>query len=425
MYESFYGRGMVCNPYAIFLELLNTPRYARYRHIWVLDDPDDHEELIREYRKYRNVKFVKYHSKAYIKYLCRAGYLINNVTFPDYFTKKKGQIYVNTWHGIPLKTLGYDMPNGRTEVANTVRNMLLSDYMVSANPFLTWIYTESYKLHQIYQGGIIEEGYPRLDILKRFSREQVINRLNRYGMGIDDRKKIILYAPTWKGKSYGCADAGVEGYYRFKKILEEKIDTAKYQILIKVHQRVYQLAKDKMVGGWFVPAMVDANEILSVTDILISDFSSIFYDFLALGRPVLFYIQDIESYKEQRGIYMTPDELPGPYTDDIGVLAQWICSIDEVTQKYKDRLQERAKWADAVHDENISKKIVEIVFDKKEDEYAVHREAQDRRKILISRGEMRVNGISTSLINLLNNMDYDKWDVTLRSQRQKIRMRGS
>lgn len=413
MYESFFGRGMICNPYALFLELLNTPKYAKYRHVWVLDSLENHEKLIREYQKYRNVKFIEYDSKEYMKYLCKAGYLINNVTFPSYFTKKKGQVYVNTWHGIPLKTLGYDMPNGKTEVANTVRNMLLSDYMISANPFLTKIYTESYKMQQIYRGGIIEEGYPRLDILKRFTREQVIAKLKRYGMEIDDGKRIILYAPTWKGISYGKPDVGVEGYYEFKSRMEKSIDTSEYQILIKVHQRVFELAKDKLIGGWFVPATIDANEILSVTDILISDFSSIFYDFLALGRPILFYMQDTESYKKQRGMYMTPDELPGPYTDNLEELSQWVCGIDDIFKKYKDRAEAQAKWADAVHNENISKKIVDIVFDKKEKNYAVHRERSDKKKILISRGAMRVNGISTSLLGLLNHIDYATWDVTV------------
>ena len=98
---------------------------------------------------------------------------MNNVTFPAYFTKKEGQIYVNTWHGIPLKHLGYDMPNGNVEVSNTVRNFLHTDYLISASPFLTEVYKYAYKMDNIYNGKIIEEGYPRLDILFRFSREDI------------------------------------------------------------------------------------------------------------------------------------------------------------------------------------------------------------------------------------------------------------
>lgn len=413
MYEAFFGRGMLCNPYAIFLELLNDPKYSKYEHVWVLDALGNHTELIQEYAKCKNVKFVEYQSKQYLKYLCKAGYLINNVTFPGYYTKKQGQTYVNTWHGIPLKTLGYDVPKGSIVVANTVRNMLMSDYLISANPFLTQIYLKSHKLEHIYQGKIIEEGYPRLDILKRYTREQVIGKLRRYGMEVDEGKHIILYAPTWKGESYGKADVGVEGYYAFKNELEKYIDVSRYQVFVKVHQRIFQLAKDRLTDRWFVPATIDANEILSVTDILISDFSSIFYDFLAMDRPVLFYIQDIESYREQRGMYMTPDRLPGPYTDNLTMLSYWIQNIDKVFEEYKNRVYEQAVWANAIHEENISQKIVDIVFARHEQRYAIHKENTDRKKMFISRGEMRVNGISISMLNLLNNIDYNEWDVTL------------
>ncbi|MDE7199675.1 MAG: CDP-glycerol glycerophosphotransferase family protein [Lachnospiraceae bacterium] len=413
MYESFFGRGMVCNPYAIFLELLHNPEYAKYQHVWVLDKLENHTELIREYIEYKNVKFVEYQNRHYLKYLCKAGYLINNVTFPAYYTKKQGQVYVNTWHGIPLKTLGYDMPNGKTEVGNVVRNMLISDFMIAANPFLKQIYLKSYKMEHLYQGKIIEEGYPRLDILNRFTREQIIGKLQRYGMEADPDRRIILYAPTWKGESYGMADAGVEVYYKFKEELEKYIDVSRYQILVKVHQRVFELAKDKLTEGWFVPATIDANEVLAVTDILISDFSSIFYDFLGTGKPVLFYIPDADSYKKQRGMYMAPDGLPGPYTDRICELAHWIQDIENIAEKYRDQVHEQAVWADAIHEENISRKIVDIVFAGHEEGYAIHREKKDRKNILISRGRMLVNGISTSLLNLLNNIDYSDWDVTL------------
>ena len=170
LYEAYFGKGMLCNPYAIFLELMENPDYQNLIHVWVLKDMDADKELQEKYKKCKNVIFVKHNSGKYLKYLCSAKYLINNVTFPNYFTKKDGQIYVNTWHGIPLKTLGYDMPNGGVETSNVIRNFLQVDYMISASPFLTHIYKTAYKLENIYQGKIIEEGYPRLDLLVKTSR---------------------------------------------------------------------------------------------------------------------------------------------------------------------------------------------------------------------------------------------------------------
>lgn len=413
LYESFFGRGMICNPYAIFLELMDNPAYREYKHVWVLDNPKDHEDLINAYKKYPNVYFVQYQSRQYLKYLTKAKYLVNNVTFPAYYTKKDGQIYVNTWHGIPLKHLGYDMPNGNIEVSNTVRNFLHADYLISASPFLTEIYRRAYKMDNIYNGKIIEEGYPRLDILFHFPKEAICRKLSDKGMQIDPGRKIILYAPTWRGVSYGKAEKDVECYYQFKNELEQYIDASQYQLLIKVHQRVYQLSKDSLDKTFFVPATIDANEILAVTDILISDFSSIFYDYLATGKPVLFYIQNAEEYQEERGLYGGIDSLPGPVAEKISELGEFIGRIEEIAKEYQAKYMEVRTCSNAFSDGTISKKIVDIVFNHNEEPYKLTTVEQNKEKLFISRGVMLVNGISSACINLLNVIDYDRFDVTL------------
>ena len=305
LYESFYGRGMLCGPLALFNAIIDDPEYAGYKHIWVLDEPDDHKELIeRCKKKYRNISFVKFGSKQYIKYLASAKYLINNVSFYGYFVKRPGQVYINTWHGIPLKHLCHDEPTGPLNAFNMTRNFLHADYVLSANPFLTEIYLDAFKMRGLATGKIIEEGYPRLDTLVNTNKEDIYDELRRSGVEVDPNKKIILYAPTWRGSSYGKPDLSVEGFEELKRKLDESIDTEKYQVLVKVHQVVYSLIKDQLAEyNYIVPATMDANVILGITDILISDYSSIYFDYLATGRPVLFYITDAESYTENRGMY--------------------------------------------------------------------------------------------------------------------------
>ena len=127
LYEAYFGRGMLCNPYAIFLQLKDDPKYSKFTHVWVLDNLDNHQILLDEYKGNNRVKFIQYQSRAYLKYLCKAKYLINNVTFPSFFTKREGQIYINTWHGIPLKFIGYDIPNGNAGVSNIIRNFIQTD----------------------------------------------------------------------------------------------------------------------------------------------------------------------------------------------------------------------------------------------------------------------------------------------------------
>ncbi len=416
LYESFYGKGMLCNPYAIFLELMGDPEFKDYIHVWVLKDPKVDQVLIERYREHKNVIFVPYGGKAYLKYLATAKYLFNNSTFGNYFVKKEDQVYVNTWHGIPLKTLGYDMPNGPVESTNVVRNFLQTDYMISASPFLTEIYQKSYRLEHLYKGKIIEEGYPRLDILVRSDRNEVLNRLRSYGVSVDENKKIILFAPTWRGTTFAHASSDISFCYALKERLEQIIDTTQYQILIKLHQQVFELVRNTLDGDFFVPSMIDANEMLAVTDILINDISSIYFDFLATGRPILFYIPDLELYSEQRGLYRGTDSLPGPCTDSMEELGSWINHIEETFAANKEKYDAEREWSRGYTDGNIAKKIVDIVFRKHEDGYHIHYPTLNKKRILVSRGRMRVNGISTSLLSFLDNLDYARFDVTLMLQ---------
>lgn len=429
-YESFYGRGMLCGPYALFCELANNPEYKRLKHVWVLDDPKNHTDLIKRSKKqYPGIKFVKFGSKKYLKYLASAKYLVNNVTFYAFFVKRPGQVYVNTWHGIPLKHLGFDEPTGSLNAFNMTRNFLHADYLISANPFLTDIYLDAYKLRGLAETKIIEEGYPRLDTLVNTKKEAIYEELERSGVKVDPNKKIILYAPTWKGASYAAPDTSVNGFVELKEKLCSMIDTSKYQVLVKVHQVVYSLIREQLSEyDYVVPATMDANVILGITDILISDYSSIYYDFLATNRPVLFYINDIESYTETRGVYSGLESLPGPYTDDLTTLGNWINNIDSVFEENKDKYNKIKDWCCDYNIGSISKKIAGAIWGGNwKDVKVVECCTEKKKKVLISKGPMLVNGISTAMLNLLKQFDYDKYDVTVlvedtnkAEQREKI-----
>lgn len=419
LYEAFYGRGMLDNPYALFCELLSNPAYSQYKHVWVLDDPKFHTDLIRQYKHCRNVSFVRFQSNRYLKLLATCKYLINNVTFYSFFSKREDQVYINTWHGIPLKCLGYDMVGGRFGCSNVVRNFLHADYLISANPFLSDIYKHSHMLDELFEGEIIEEGYPRLDLVANTDRQAVLEQLKAHGVRVDPSKKIIVYAPTWKGGSYASPDTDLEPYIQFKTQLEQTIDTSAYQVLIKVHQVVYKAIRDKLQEfDYIVPATVDANVLLSATDILISDYSSIFYDFLVTGRPVLFYIPDLENYTGQRGLYTTVDELPGPCTKSLTQLAEWINQIDSVFARCKASYDRVRDWCCDYEAGKISAKIVKHIFAAGEARTAEI--SHCKKKIVFFVDEIRVNGILNSLTNLLNEIDYDAFDVTVISGKPKL-----
>ena len=311
LYEAFGGRGMICNPYALFLYLLEKEEYQDYTHIWVLEDFEDNRKQIEKYEKYPNVRFVKYKSKEYCKELATVKYLVNNVSFPSYFLKREGQVLIDTWHGTPLKNMGFDIPGANISQGNTARNLLSADYIVSSGPYMTkTAYKDSYKMQNLYEGTVLEEGFPRNDKLFDSNRAEVIQELKDCGVDVKEDKKIILYAPTWRGEQYSRPDTDLQDVYKLINVMENSIDTNEYQIFVKLHQIVYHYMKENAMEPGdaqtkFIPATMDTNEILSVTDVLISDYSSIFYDFMLTGKPILYAgmgekLSDLEQFHPDR-----------------------------------------------------------------------------------------------------------------------------
>lgn len=411
LYESFWGRGMLCGPYALFLQMINDPQYADFEHIWVLDDPNEYTESLGHFQSFSNVRFVKYMSKEYLKALCEAKYLVNNAAFPSFYTKRDGQIYIHTWHGIPLKKLGFDLSDGIKQTHNAIRNFLQVDYLISANPFLTEIYRHTYKLDGIFKGSIIEEGYPRLDTLIRYDKATLLQRLKGHGLDINENKKIILYAPTWREIDKNPAVV-LERYEHIKKIIEE--ECPEYQVLIKAHQYVYKLIKKTAEASYIIPSTIDANEVLPIADILIGDYSSIYFDYLYFQRPILFYIPDLQDYLEYRGLYFPVENLPGPYSENLEDILKWLHSIDDVHEQYREKLKSAQKWSCTEHAGGISRKILDIALQKKHDGYHIIEGLFDsKKKLLIYRGRMKANWISSLFLRFINEIDTDKFDVSV------------
>lgn len=379
LYQSFDGQGIIDNPYALFKAFMKRKDFMDFTHIWVINNFENKDYQILEYSSYPNVIFVQYSSDDYLKYLSTAKYLINNCTFPSYFTKKDEQIYINTWHGKTRKKLGFDVPNSKFAMANTIRNFLSCDYILSGDDHMTNVYKYSYKLDGLYEGYIIQEGHPRNDL--RYSNKlEVINKLSYYGIKIESGKKVVLYAPTWDGTLNNP-----------KKIDYDKIinavDKSKYQILCKAHH-VY---KDKR----FIPCEIDTNELLTVCDILITDYSSIAYDFMIMNKPVIYYIPDHESYMSSHGL-----------CDDFE------CNVAYNIETLKAYLRNTEKLNIAYYYEPLcADKILRIILDGEKGN--VFKLTNNKIKLLFYVGDFKFNGVTTSFMSLVENIDYSKFDVSL------------
>lgn len=415
LYESNNGRGMVDNPYALFRALIDQDRYGRLEHYWVVDDANRMD--LAAFKHMRNVHFVVYESKGYLRALATCKYLINNATFPYYFFKREGQVYINTWHGTPMKAMGYDMAGGIIGSANIVRNFLSADYLISANDVMSNMYLRSYKMQDICPAVILEEGYPRCDLAISTGREAVVEKLEHLGISVDHSKKIILFAPTWRnaGVTNDRIDISddAEELLEFKRQLETRVDTNLYQVLVKPHNYLYDLVKDdERLKGELVPSIIDTNELLSAVDILISDYSSIVFDYLMLDRPIVYYLPDIESYRQTRGITYSFDELPGARAASMDELGHIISRIDELWESERERFVSCKARICPYDDGGVAQRVADIVFLGKHD-YRHAGVDHSKKKLLFSGGEVVYNGLTRSLMSLLNQVDYDRYDVTV------------
>ena len=427
LYESFAGNGALCNPEAIFRTLLASPGFAGLHHTWVLNSQSwaaGPLSLRTEFANDPRVSFVLYRSLAYFQALATSQYLINNATFPAEFSKRTGQIYVNTWHGTPLKHMGYDMPNGAMDSANTLRNFVSADFLLSQNPFMTQqMYETAYKLRGIFHGQIIEEGYPRVDhqFFSEKTEQAARNVLESAGFAVGGRT-VVLYAPTWRGSSFNRPDDDaltlIESTRELQGLLGEQ-----YLVLLKTHQAVHKFAAaSKNFTDLLVPNDIPTNTILGLTGILVTDYSSIFFDFLATSRPIVFFTPDASSYTESRGTYFPPESLPGPVCRTLAEVSRAILTgaasaetrIGFSAPEYAERASSWREQFTGSDDGGSAARVIDIVFHGTPAGARVHQVATDERKsIMLAIGGMRSNGITSSVLNLLNAIDHDRYDVSV------------
>lgn len=413
LYESRDGKSMTDSPYAIFQYLVEHPDFRDYKHIWSVADFDAFSRMITKYKDITNVYFVSRNSKEYLRHLASSKYLINNSTFQTYFIPKKDQIYINTWHGTPLKKMGFDIPGNPSNSQNVIRNFLCTDYLISPNQHTTRMFTDSYKLNGIYNGEIIEEGYPRIDLTLRTSPESIRKELRSLGLEVNDQKETILYAPTWKGKNVSNAKNDMLQIIADIHYLQQTLGD-QYNIVIKVHPFLYKKALAyPEIKMQLVPDFVDSNELLATVDVLITDYSSIFFDFLVTGKPIIFYTWDADVYIDERGQYLPNEVLPGPIVYNSLELVESIKNLEENKKKYQEPYRNMQQQFASYEDGNVTERIVQYIFGSKTGNVqSISGLSNHKQKILIYPGGMRDNGITTSFINLMNNIDYDQYDVT-------------
>lgn len=322
-YESMSGARMMDSPYALFLHLYHDPEFSKLHHVWSVRS----EDLIPdELRDDPRITFVTRGTDAHLYFLSLSGYIIGNSLLPEYFVRKPDQKYLNTWHGIAYKTLG------RTDAsplgaAGSVYNLLQATHVLTPCPYMTETELTRFSLRGVFSGSLAEIGYPRQDLTLNMSESSAL-RL-RENLGLDSTKKTVLYAPTWRGNK-GSARFDGDQLQRDIEALA-KLDA---NVIFQAHHIMLRHIKNVDYGNIIVPpANTSANELLAVADLLISDYSSIFFDFLATGKPIVHYLYDYAEYADDRGLLLDQSDLPGPIVSTADELISTVTSL--ISEPYR------------------------------------------------------------------------------------------
>ena len=300
--------------------------------------------------------------------MSKAKYWIINCKMPTYICKKDKQIYLQTWHGTPLKRLGHDIIASEDTTfyrsGMSFEQMTKSydidveryNYMISPNAFCTEVFQTSF---QINKERLIETGYPRNDFITNATKEDVISLKKKYHLPLD--KKIILYAPTWRDNSYVASGYTFEleaDFHKWRKALGDD-----YVVVFKPHYLIInKYENDETLTGFLysVKAEAEINELYVMSDILVTDYSSVFFDYAVLNRPIYFYMYDLDQYKgELRGFYLDIyTELPGKIYEEESKL---LIDIKESVYDYSFLESFNQKF-NAWQTGNCAQKVIDIIF---------------------------------------------------------------
>lgn len=267
---------------------------------------------------FSRVRTVIRNSAPYKKCLATAGILITDNSFPPYFIKREEQVYLNTWHGTPLKRLGRADISNSTSIGNVQKNLLMADYLLFPNTYTRDIMLQDYMIDRLYKGSCVLTDYPRNDALHDKQRLAAVRK--RYGL---EGKRIYAYMPTWRGT--GRSADKTEQVRVTRRVLEEIEGLLQEDELLYVNLHFLignQLDLTGLTRTRFFPEELETYDFLGVCDVLISDYSSVMMDYAQLGRPIVMYMYDYETYLQEKGFYFDIRQLPFRQAYDMHQLQQ-------------------------------------------------------------------------------------------------------
>ncbi|SNT14257.1 CDP-glycerol glycerophosphotransferase [Micrococcales bacterium KH10] len=358
VFASFSGRSVAGSPLAIYEHLLSDPAHSSLRFVWAVRDsshtlPD--APLIDNDR----TTTLRYGSREFCRAMRAAGVWVSSTTMPEHIRRRPQQRYVQTWHGTPLKKLGRDIPADAAKVSSHDfarryrHDAKRMTHLLSSSPFTSRVFASAFSLDELGKLDILREvGNPRNDRLVAAASlprpEQVRLRdqlRDQIGLPLD--ATVVLYAPTWRD----TVKPSARGYgYDVSLDLEQLRESWGRDVVIAFRAHYLMTAhlgeemREYVIDVSHIP---DVNDLLLSSDALITDYSSVFFDFALLGRPMYFYVPDLDHYAgSARGLYLDSAELPGPVVRTNADLAATPPPGQRDSDDYTAFLERFATWDD-------------------------------------------------------------------------------
>lgn len=347
-FESFGGRSFSCSPRAIYLKMLEQERFADYRFVWSFKGAERTERARGEaLLANERTSVAQRGSEDYFRALATAKVLVLNTRLPEYVTPKEGQVFVQCWHGTPLKRLGYDVQIETTNALNTTSE--LADrfgmdarkwtYLLSPSPYCSRHLADAFGLPEERRGEVVvEEGYPRNDELALAAADPAQRRRSelRTLLGVPEGRKVLLYAPTWRDDSYRAGVGYTFDYLIDFDELRRELGE-EWVVLFRPHYYIANHFDFSAYEGFVidVSAWDDVNELYIAADALVTDYSSVMFDYAILRRPIMLFAPDYEKYASDiRGFYFDLSEIPGPCCVRTDELVGELRDLDGYWERY-------------------------------------------------------------------------------------------
>ncbi|WP_407316954.1 CDP-glycerol glycerophosphotransferase family protein [Isoptericola halotolerans] len=316
VFEAFNGRSVGDSPLALSRELAT--RDTGIEQYWSVADlrtpvPEWATPLLR-------------FSTEWYELLGTARLLVNNNNWPWYFTKRDGQRYIQTWHGTPLKKIGRHVPSDNLSM--TYRRLMEReaqawDALLAQNEYAAQIFPEAFG----YAGPVLTEGYPRNDSLVDGTAART-RAVVREQLELEDDIRVLLYAPTWRDNIKEGARYGRVAFLDFDELAAATGPGT--VVLYRGHSNTAASSKELPHGVLDVTHYPDVNELMLAADGLITDYSSIMFDYAVLRRPIYLLVPDLDLYRDTtRGFYRDLEEIsPGPLCADTAELVIALDGVD-------------------------------------------------------------------------------------------------